>query len=34
MSHPEDIEARQGMAVAAYHAGVAIDESGWVTCMR
>ena len=28
MSHPEDIEARHGMAVAAYHAGVAINQVG------
>ena len=28
VSHPEDIEARQGMAVAAYHAGVAINQVG------
>jgi alcohol dehydrogenase len=28
VSRPEDIEARQGMAVAAYHAGVAINQVG------
>ena len=28
VNHPEDIEARQGMAVAAYHAGVAINQVG------
>ena len=28
MQHPEDVEARQGMAVAAYHAGIAINQVG------
>ena len=26
--HPEDLEARQGMSVAAYHAGIAINQVG------
>ena len=28
VDHPEDLEARQGMAVAAYHAGIAINQVG------
>ncbi len=28
VQHPEDVEARQGMAVAAYHAGIAINQVG------
>ena len=28
VQNPEDIEARQGMAVAAYHAGIAINQVG------
>ena len=28
VQHPEDLEARQGMAVAAYHAGIAINQVG------
>ena len=28
VKHPEDLEARQGMAVAAYHAGIAINQVG------
>ena len=28
VENPEDIEARQGMAVAAYHAGIAINQVG------
>ena len=28
VQHPEDMEARQGMAVAAYHAGIAINQVG------
>ena len=28
VKHPEDLEARQGMALAAYHAGIAINQVG------
>ena len=28
VQHPQDVEARQGMAVAAYHAGIAINQVG------
>ena len=28
VQHPQDAEARQGMAVAAYHAGIAINQVG------
>ena len=28
VQNPEDVEARQGMAVAAYHAGIAINQVG------
>ena len=28
VQHPEDVEARQGMALAAYHAGIAINQVG------
>ena len=28
VNHPDDVDARQGMAVAAYHAGIAINQVG------